>query len=731
MATGKGPLRIAIEDFLNTFGIGERIREWFRAVFDPPIAALQAAVGPIISDILDAPDLPEKYKKPLRNLTGTEPITLIMVLGAIAMALVVGTVMGIYQPVQKVIAQWVDSAIESARADPSSAWSMTWRTPEHAAELMRHMKQGGWNETILEAWKETVRPRVDPGSLFRHMYRTGASPAEVTAELTRRGYTSDDIAKMQALAQIIPGPSDLVSMAVREAWRDDVAAEWGYDADFPAPFAEWMQKQGDVDNWAQKYWRAHWTLPGLSTVLDILYRVPEFTKEDLDTYLRISDIPATWRNYVSRTAYRPLTRVDVRRMYGMGVLDRDAVKRSYLDLGYDETNAEHMTEFTVRFETEEDRAATKTDILSFYKVGALTADEAVDWLQAIGYPADLAAYLITREQMKVEQARQDQQTKHIRNLYIHGEITVTDASSRLASIGVPAGEITQLLDEWQIARDAKVERPSRATLDKLFRQDVIAEAEYTDGLDALGYQPRYVGWYLSSILQIKTEEARKEEERARTEQEDIRKRRIKSDYQVAKAALDVDIAEVATAISETQLALRARQLRYQDESRLAREVVSVAELREVAAVEVASLESQIGDQEEAIAFLDEQVDALQTLIAEVKLRAALEVPTITAEAAVVQIKEGQLGIEIAQDDIAGARVTIAELRSQIHARQTRLAVDVRVAARILSVEEIEVDWRADLASMTGRISELRVNLAELREQKSRLAVQYRVGIAEE
>ena len=419
--------------------IGDRIRNGIDKLLEEPRIAIHAAVDPIINEILAAPDLPEKYKAPLRTLTSTEPISLALVVLGIAFSVISATVMGIYAPIQRVISQWVDAGVESARADPSSAWSMTWRTPEHAAELMKHMKQGGWNETILQAWMEAVRPRVDPDTLFRHMHRTGASSAEVIAELTKRGYTADDIAKMEALAQIIPGPSDLVSMAVREAWRDDIAAKWGYDADFPAPFAEWMRKQGDVDNWAQKYWRAHWTLPGLTTVLDILYRVPEFDISDLDTYLRISDIPATWRDYVSRTAYRPLTRVDVRRMYGMGVLDRAAVKRSYLDLGYDDANAENMTEFTVRFETEGDREATKSDILSFYKVGALTAVEATDWLKAIGYPADLASYLVSREDMKAEQARQDQQKKHIRNLYIHGEITVTDASSRLAAIGVPAG----------------------------------------------------------------------------------------------------------------------------------------------------------------------------------------------------------------------------------------------------------------------------------------------------
>jgi len=705
-----------------------------------------------------------------------------------------------------------------ARPDPATAWSMFWRG---LGETQRNnlLNDLGWTQDLIDRFGEVTRPRLSPAELFRHMHLTGAGAAGVYDELSKRGFTAEDAGAMSELSKLIPGPGDLIKMAVREAWRDDVAVEWGYDADFPAEFAEWMEKQGDTEGWSRKYWRAHWELPGLTTVLDILYRVPEFDIGNLDTFLRISDIPATWRDYIKRTAYRPLTRVDVRRMYGMGVLDRAAVKRSYLDLGYDDTNAERMTEFTVRFETDEDRAATKTDILSFLNVGALTSGEAAAWLMAIGYPEELSSYLVARELMKAEQKRIAQQVKHIRNLYIHQEITVTEASARLGAIGVPAGEINQLLDEWQIDREAKIERPSRATLDRLLLQDVVSEQDYTTGLDALGYQEKYVNWYLSSILQQKAEVTRKEEEKARDEQEAIRTRRIKSDYQVAKAALDVDIAEVQTAISDTQLALRERQIRYQEELRIAREALTVAQLQDGAARDTANLEAQIKDQESAIAFLREQIETLETGIADIRVKglpqprpltageaavatrerevaieqlgeqieaieteiagielaASPEVATIDTGVAEVAILERQLAIEvhqdsiavleveiaeirlertitvveltpedverqtkihqaaieIAQDDIAGAHTSIAGFRSQIHQRRVQLAEDLQVVDRIRSIEEIEAGWEADLLEMTLRLSGLRTNLSELREQKAHLAVEYRVGLAEE
>ena len=51
--------------------------------------------------------------------------------------------------------------------------------------------------------------------------------------------------------------------------------------------------------------------------------------------------------------------------------------------------------------------------------------------------------------------------------------------------------------------------------------------------------------------------------------------------------------------------------------------------------------------------------------------------------------------------------------------------------RVRSIEEIENGWQADLLEMTLRLSGLRANLSELREQKAQLAVEYRVGLEEE
>ena len=59
----------------------------------------------------------------------------------------------------------------------------------------------------------------------------------------------------------------------------------------------------------------------------------------------------------------------------------------------------------------------------------------------------------------------------------------------------------------------------------------------------------------------------------------------------------------------------------------------------------------------------------------------------------------------------------------------KLRDDLGIVERLVAIEDVEADYREDLAEMTMRISTLRINLAELRENKTVLTVEYREGLA--
>jgi hypothetical protein len=147
---------------------------------------------------------------------------------------------------------------------------------------------------------------------------------------------------LMKITEYFPTPADLVTFAVREVYSPDIVERFGQKQDLPDKFIEEAAKAGLNAEQATNYWAAHWDLPSISQGFEMFHR-GVIEEKDLDTLLRALDVMPFWRESLKKIAYNPLTRVDVRRMYSVGVIDREGVKRSYLDIGYDEEKAELMT----------------------------------------------------------------------------------------------------------------------------------------------------------------------------------------------------------------------------------------------------------------------------------------------------------------------------------------------------------------------------------------------------
>lgn len=110
-----------------------------------------------------------------------------------------------------------------------------------------------------------------------------------------------------------------------------------------------------------------------------------------------------------QAAYTPLTRVDVRRMYGLGVLNEDEVYWSYRDIGYNELNARRMTDFTKLYVNKDDggplyeaRELTRSVIEKAYRKRVITRPEAETRLAAIPYSHEDIDLLLSMVDIQIE-----------------------------------------------------------------------------------------------------------------------------------------------------------------------------------------------------------------------------------------------------------------------------------------------------------------------------------------
>lgn len=221
------------------------------------------------------------------------------------------------------------------------------------------------------------------------------------------GYTEQQTEYIRNTWFPIPPIQDLITMAVREVFTPTTAQRFGLFEDFPEEFAQYAEQQGLTREWSERYWAAHWQLPSPFQGFQMFQR-RIINREDLVTLLKAQDFMPYFRERMIDLSYNPLTRVDVRRMHALNVLTRDQVYEAYLDVGYSPENAERMTEFTVRYNSNSDedeinefRTLTRSLIERSYLADIITYEEAIERLIAINYTRQDAELILDLRQTEV------------------------------------------------------------------------------------------------------------------------------------------------------------------------------------------------------------------------------------------------------------------------------------------------------------------------------------------
>jgi len=345
--------------------------------------------------------------------------------------------------------------------------------------------------------------------------RGAISDASFEAALKTRGYTEEWVAGFKELSNIIPGPQDLITMAVREAFSPEVAERFGQYEDFPPAFAAFAAKQGLSEEWAKRYWAAHWSLPSPSQGFEMLHR-GVVSADDLDLLLRALDVMPFWRDRLKEIAFHNLTRVDVRRMHALKILDRQAVTVAYKRLGYDETDAERLADFTEKLnsrklseDTDELGKLTRGAVLGFYEDGLLDKGRATQLLVDQGHSAEAASLYLQSVDLGEERKARKAEADHVVELAASGAISIEQANDRLTTLNLETREVQRAHDRLVKIAEHKVKIPSQEDADKMWSLGIISTEEFRGVLQRLGYAERWVVAYMKWAERKKADAAAK------------------------------------------------------------------------------------------------------------------------------------------------------------------------------------------------------------------------------
>ena len=348
--------------------------------------------------------------------------------------------------------------------------------------------------------------------------------------LWRRGEITDDDLKDRLLrigipdnqrdlwvkfTETRPSVQDIITFAVREVYTPEIAEKFGQFEGYEdvASVAESdLKAAGILPDTLKKYWGAHWQLPSVQMGYEMLHR-GIITQDDLMMLLRAADVMPFWRQKLIDISYQPLTRVDVRRMHKLGVIDDAGLLKAYKDIGYNDENAQKLADFTKLYnsnpetseetKTDRDRQSwkdlTKADIIGGYQDGLFNLEESREALFNLGYSEEESDFLLSRADYDTEKDSVNKLIAAYHTAYIGNTMTHNDITEKLMALNLTGKRIENLFNVWDIEKSVRTQKPTKAEILSFLRQKIIDRETAISELLGMGYPQRYVDWYMSSV----------------------------------------------------------------------------------------------------------------------------------------------------------------------------------------------------------------------------------------
>jgi len=359
--------------------------------------------------------------------------------------------------------------------------------PDMREQAETWLRQHNFGTTQINALLEVARQYPDVVTVLTFRRRGIYANDDIAKEyLAKLGFVSEDADDILKLTEIIPPITDIIRMAVREAFSPEAIEKFELEQHYPPELTPWAERQGLTEDWARKYWIAHWELPSIQQAFEMLWRT-DFSEEDLDLLMRFADINPYFRPYIKAISYQPIGRVDLRRMYRDGIISAEKLPEFYRHLGYNPENAQRMADWSVRYETRSERAETQKFVLWSFKKGLIDHETCYHKLALLLQDPERAMLLADQAGAQKAVDHFDAQIAHIQKLYVSKRIEYAEASDMLDGLKLKGFVKLDYLQEWEQDRFAKERQLGKADLEKMLDAEILTPGEFDTYLSALGY----------------------------------------------------------------------------------------------------------------------------------------------------------------------------------------------------------------------------------------------------
>lgn len=377
------------------------------------------------------------------------------------------------------------------------------------ASFKLRTKQLGYSAADVDRILDATWEPIPPSASLEMFNRRIITEPQLRDQLSKAGIRrADEQNAIIQTANIIPPYSDIQRLAVKEAWKQEIVAEYGYDEEIPPEYVYWAKRiglhwgepllRGDpawgdaglvgvADKpavpWWKLLWRAKWNPLSPTQAFEALHRwrgnpadprtwrinpatgAPQkpFTMDNVNDMLKIADYPPALRPILAGLSYSVLRLVDIRKIYRTGLRDANWAVGKFQDRGVERNDAILQVdlidkEVEDKKQLEIDRRTRRAEIkfvgsvIDAFRNGWQAEADVITAYDQIGWTRREAGLAINTVHHELATATAKQTINRAKADFLSYRATELELRARLLTAGILPWYVDNLFVRWNVMR---------------------------------------------------------------------------------------------------------------------------------------------------------------------------------------------------------------------------------------------------------------------------------------
>ncbi len=211
-----------------------------------------------------------------------------------------------------------------------------------------------------------------------------------------------------------------------------------------------------------------------------------------------------WEPYFRKAAeYYPPPRT-ITAMVREGSLTDDQATKLLEEQGLSSELAAAYLKGAHKTNTEDSKKLARTTVSQLYLDRLISRSDAVGLLKELGYSEEDSEYILAADDMQQTERVLSRVLSKIQTLYTSYRISRPAASDALKQLGIPADQMTTILEMYDLEREANEAHITASQVEQAYRMEIIDKDDAMKELQEMGYT-EYDAWLILSIAKKKAQ----------------------------------------------------------------------------------------------------------------------------------------------------------------------------------------------------------------------------------